>query len=140
MTPKLLEYITRANYIYLGNEVTDHSSINFAVDIEKQEKGKGLFRANPSLLKHPNYITLIKNVIYNEVLDSIKQDKSTLYQEAKNTFLEMITIQEEIVKVEMLQSETNWPVDDRIAYLNSLLIEIKSRLIPIESLLNEELE
>ncbi len=85
------------------------------VDIEKQEKGKGLFRANPSLLKHSNYITLIHNVIYNEVLESIKQESSTLYNEAKNTFLELITVQEEIVKVEMLRSETNWPLEDRLA-------------------------
>ncbi len=63
LTPKLLEYITRANYIYLGNEVTDHSSISFAVDIKNKKKG-----ANPSLPKHPNYITLIKNIVYNKVL------------------------------------------------------------------------
>ena len=50
----------------------------------------------------------------------------------------MISAQEEIVKIEMLQSETNWLVNDRIAYSNSLLIIIK--VIPIEVLLKEKLD
>merc|ERR1712082_313381 len=115
-------------------------SINFAVDIEKQDKGKGLFRANPSLLKHSNYIRLIHNVIYNEVLESINQNSSTLYKEAKQTFLEQITVQEEIVKVEMLRSDTNWPLEDRLSYLNGLLLRTKNRMVPIETLLEEPLE
>ena len=43
VTPKLMEHITRANYIYLGKEISDHSSTTFAIDVEKQEKGKGIF-------------------------------------------------------------------------------------------------
>merc|ERR1712082_306119 len=114
-------------------------SINFAVDIQKQDKGKGLFRANPSLRKHSNYITLIHNLIYNEVLESINKKSSTLYKEAKQTFLEQITVQEEIFKVEMLRSDTNWSLEDRLAYLNGLLLETKNKMVPIETLLDEPL-
>ena len=46
VTPKLMEHITRAHYIYLGNEITDHSSIHFAIDIKNQDKGKDIFQAN----------------------------------------------------------------------------------------------
>ena len=73
VTPKLLEHITRANHIYLGKDITDHSSLNFDINIEKQEKGKGIFHANPSLLKHPNYVTLIHNIIYNDILEAIEK-------------------------------------------------------------------
>ena len=101
-----MEQITRAYYVYLESKISDHSSTNFAIDIEKQEKGKGIFRANPSLLKHQNYTNL----------------------------------QEEIIMVEMLQSETNWLVNDRITYLYGLLINIKSKVTPINVLLNEKLD
>ena len=120
-----MEHITRAKYIYLGSDISDHSSTNFAIDVEKQEKGTGIFRANPSLLKHQNYITLIHNVIYNEVLEAVDQNVSQIYNDAKNNFLEMITIQEEILKVEMLHCETDWPINDRLADLNSFLMNVK---------------
>ena len=101
-------------YIYLGKGITYHSSLNFVVDIEKQDKGKGIFRANPSLLKHPNYITLIHNVIYNNILEAIKEKDSAIYITARYTFLKQITVQEELVKVDMLQGETSWPLTDKL--------------------------
>ena len=79
VTPKLMEHISRVKYIYLGKGITDHSSLNFAVYIEKQKKGKGIFRANPSLLKHPNYITLIHNLIYNDILEAMKEKYSAMH-------------------------------------------------------------
>ena len=63
-----------------------------------------------------------------------------MYQEACDNFLEMITVQEELVKVDMIQSETNWPVSDRIEHLNLLLNLTKFKIIPIEVLLNEKLQ
>ena len=104
--------------------------------MKKQKKGKGIFHANLSFLKHQNYKILINNKIYNEVLEAVNQNNSTLYNDARNNFLEMISVQEEIVGVEMLQSEINWPVNDRIAYQNSFLINIKSKVIPTNVLLN----
>ena len=140
VTPKLMEHITRVNYIYLGKKISDHSSLNFAIDIEKQEKGKGIFRANPSLLKHPNYITLMHNVIYNDILEAVKDKTSPIYITSKDTFLEQITVQEELVKVEMLQGDTNWPLTERINHLNELLADIKSKITPLKVILKEPLE
>ena len=50
------------------------------------------------------------------------------------------SMSEELVKVEMLKNETNRPVNERIAYLNSLLIDVKSKVTPIEVLLREKFE
>ena len=72
------------------------------IDSEKQEKGKGIFCANPSLLNHPNYVTLSHNVIYKDILEAINKNSSTLYNENRFVFLELITVQEELVKVKML--------------------------------------
>ena len=55
------------------------------------------------------------NIIYNDILKEIDKDIFTLYHEAREVFLELITVQEELVKVEMLQIETNWPLNERIA-------------------------
>ena len=106
-----MEPIVKAEYIWLDKDITYHSSINFVIDIGKQENGKGTLRANPSPLKYPNYVILINKIIYNDILEAIDQTNSTLYNEAKNRFLEMITVQEEILKVEMLQNETDWPLN-----------------------------
>ena len=74
VTPKLMEHISRVNSIYLGKGITDHSSLNFAVDIENQEKGKGIFRANPSLLKHP----FVVYVLIQLSLMLLKKDSNSI--------------------------------------------------------------
>ena len=51
----------------------------------------------------------------------------------------MITIQEEILGVEMLNCETDWPVNDRLADLNSLLTKAKTDMHTINDLLGEQL-
>ena len=48
---------------------SDHSIITMNVDIEKQVKGRGLFKFNASLLKDLEYIKLVKNVIGNTALE-----------------------------------------------------------------------
>ena len=40
----------------------------------------------------------------------------------------------------MLQGDTNWPLTERIKYLNELLADIKSRKTPIKELLTQPLE
>ena len=139
VTPRLLEHITKANYVYLGKEISDHSSTTFTIDLEKHEQGKGMFRANPSLLNHSNYITLIKNVIYSVILDAIKLDVPNIFIDANHKFLEMITLQEELLGVEMLKSGKGWQVTNRIEELNTLLMEKKAEMYTIDDLLGQPL-
>ena len=54
VTPKLMPYISEARYVFHEHELTDHASLIFTLDIKNAEMGKGLFRAKPALLKHPN--------------------------------------------------------------------------------------
>ena len=86
-----------------------------------------MFRANPSLLNHSNYITLIRNVIYSAILEAQNLDVPNIYTEANHKFLEMLTLQEELLGVEMLKSETGLQVSERIEELNTLLVEKKGR-------------
>ena len=72
VTPKLMPFVSEAIYLFHEHKISDHSSLLFTLDIEKSEKGPGILRANPSLLNHPNYKTLINNVIRFIVLDAIK--------------------------------------------------------------------
>ena len=56
-------YTSEARYVFYEHAISDHASLLFTLDIEKAEKGPGIFRENPVLLNHPNYKTLINNVI-----------------------------------------------------------------------------
>ena len=50
-----------------------------------------------------------------------------------------MTIQEELLGVEMLKSETGWQVSDRIEELNTLLAEKKAEMYTIDDLLSQQL-
>ena len=80
-TPSLFPCISVARYIFPEHYITDHASLIFTIDIKKAEKGRGVFRANPSLVRHPNYKTLISNIIIFSVNDVIKNKNSTIYKE-----------------------------------------------------------
>ena len=48
---------------------SDHSLITLQLDISKQQRGRGLFKFNASLLKDANYISLVKNTIKKTVCE-----------------------------------------------------------------------
>ena len=75
VTLNLIRYISEARYVFHEHEISDHASLLFTLDIEKAEKGPVVFRANPALLKHPNYKTLINNVIRFSVVDESLIDR-----------------------------------------------------------------
>ena len=74
-----MPFMSEVRYVFHDHKISNHASLLFTIDIEKAEKGPRIFRANPSLLKHPNYKTLIINVIKFMVIDTIKDKESSIY-------------------------------------------------------------
>ena len=64
-----MHFISEARYVFHEHKISGHASLLFTVDIEKSEKGPGIFRANPSLLNHPIYKTFINNRKPNYIVD-----------------------------------------------------------------------
>ena len=126
VTPKLLEYIRDASLI-------------FTIDIEKAERGPGFFRANPNLINHPNYKVLIDNVIRFTIIDSLKDKTSHLYHQIITNFIDKLTVQEEIVSLEIIKAKHNWKVNDRIQELEDTLINITQNEVSNNTLLTMDL-
>ena len=78
-TPTLLANINNFRHFFHGFDISDHSSSIFSVDFEKADRGKGTFRAHPSILKHPNYTTLIHNVIKFGILDGVEDKEGPFF-------------------------------------------------------------
>ena len=71
-TPAIIPFMSDLATKTLGYEISDHNLISFNLDFENVEKGPGLFRAHPSLLKNSNYK---KSMIFNirkTILEGIK--------------------------------------------------------------------
>ena len=62
--------------------------------MEKAEKGRGIFKANPSSVNQPNYKTLINNVIIFTIIDAIKDKESSNYSQIMDNFNKKVAIQE----------------------------------------------
>ena len=139
-TPSLMLFISESRYIFHEYEITDHACLIFTIDIEKAEKGLGVFRANPALLKHPNYKTLINNVIRFSVIDVIKNKDSTLYKEILENFNNKIAKQEEIVNLEVVECKFGWKVSDRLNSQKDDLMFLKQKEDDIDTLLTLELD
>ena len=139
-TPKLSPFISEARYVFHEHELTDHASLIFTLDIEKAERGPGVFRAHPALLKHPNYKTLINNVIRFSVIDVIANKESQVYKEILDNFNKKIAIQEEIVNLEVMECQYGWNVADRLTSFKNYLIFLKEKELDIDTLLTLNLE
>ena len=62
-TPSLASGISDVKHIFHEYELTDHATTYFTINFLPTEKGPGVFRAHPSLLKPYNYKCLIDNTI-----------------------------------------------------------------------------
>ena len=132
--------LLKQDIVFHEHELTDHASLIFTLDIEKAERGPGVFRAHPALLKHPNYKTLINNVIRFSVIDVIANKESQLYNKILDNFNNKIAIQEEIVNLEVMECKYGWKVADRLTSLKEDLVFLKQKEIDINTLLTHEIE
>ena len=112
-----MPFISKAQYVFHEHKILVHASLLFTINIEKAEKGPGVFRANPALLNQPNYKTLINNVIRFSVIDDIKTKNRQIYIQILDNFNNKIAIQEEIVNLEVINNKYGWQIND---WLNSL--------------------
>ncbi len=120
-TPKLLEHIKDARYVFHEHSITDHASLIFTIDIEEADIGPGVFRANPNLLNCPNYKVLLDNAIRFTIMEAIKDKTTETYMDIAKNFSQKIRIQEEIVGLELLRHNLDWKVGERISFLESEL-------------------
>ena len=121
-----MPFISEVIYVFHEYELTDHARLLFTLDIKKAEKGSGIFRANPSLLNHPKYKTLIYNVIRFTVIDAIKDKESLLYCQIMDNFNKKIAIQEEIVSLKIMKNKYRWQLEDRVKSQNEEIIVLKT--------------
>ena len=125
--PSLFPCISEARYIFPEHYITDHASLIFTIDIKKAKKGPVVFRANTALLKHPNYKTLINNVIRSLVIDVIKNKEPMLYKEILESFNNKKAIQEQIVNLEVVEYKFGWKVSDRLNSLKDDLMFLEQK-------------
>ena len=102
--------------------------------------GPGVFRANPNLLNHPNYVTLIDNVIRFTTIDALTGKESPFYHKLMSNFIDKLNVQEEIVSLEIVREQYKWKINDRIADLEVKLADIKNSEINIDILLDMKLD
>ena len=93
---------------------SDHSIIKLDISINKFERGKGTWKFNTSLLKLPEYLTLINSIIENLIL----RYALPVYD------LNYLTIAE--------RSEIQFQIDDCL-FLETLLLEIRGETIAFAS-------
>ena len=125
-TPTLLANINNFRHFFHGFDISDHSSSIFSVDFEKADRGKGTFRAHPSILKHPNYTTLIHNVIKFGILDGLEDKEGEFFIKTLHNLKIHTSLQEDLIEVEMLGKETGWPVTDQLLELNDQLNQLRA--------------
>ena len=87
--------------------------------LKKADRGRGTFCAHPSILKHPNYTTLIHNVIKFGILDGLEEKEGEFFKTTFNNLKIRTFIQEEIVELEMMGKETGWPLTEHLLKLNN---------------------
>ena len=78
-TPSLCYNISDVKHIFHEYDLTDHATTYFSIDFLPQNKGPGVFRAHPSLLKNEEYKALILNTILQTLLEDIKDKNSPFF-------------------------------------------------------------
>ena len=91
-TPATLPFISDFGHHYHGFEISDHSSTTFSLDFEGAEKGPGIFRAHPSLLKNLNYKKSMSFSIRQVILDGIHDKHNSIYIHNMRLLREQIDI------------------------------------------------
>ena len=79
-TPSLSNAISYLKHIFYEYELTDHATTYFSIDFTPVDKGPGVFRAHPSLLKNNDYKNLIDNTIIFTLLEDLRDKNSSFYQ------------------------------------------------------------
>ena len=120
-------------------EISDHASLSFTIDFEQAPQGIGTFKAHPLILKHTSYKTLIHNVLRHAIIDGLSDKTSDFYNECITNLINKSSIQEEIVTLEMIKLEYNWPIDERLNELQCQLLHNFESEIPLSDILSKEL-
>ena len=72
-------------------------------------------------------------------IDALKDKNSPFYYELMSNFIDKITVEEEIVSLEIVREQYKWKVNDRIAELEVKLADIKNSEINIDTVLDMNL-
>ena len=77
-TPSLSNAISDVKHIFDEYELTDHATSYFSIDFSPTNKGPGVFRAHPAVLKNPDNKCFIDNTIRYTILNDLKIKKVSL--------------------------------------------------------------
>ena len=106
---------------------------------QKNQKKAHFLEENPALLNHPNYKTIINNIIRFSVIDDNKNKDSTIYSQILDNFNNKIAIQEEIVNLEVINNIFGWKINNWLNSLKHDLMFLKQKEVDMETLLTLEL-
>ena len=95
-TPSLSNAISDVKHIFHEYELTDHATSYFSIDFLPVNKGPGVFRAHPSLLKNNDYKNLIENTIVFTMLNNLTNKDSAFYKTNLAKLNQKIQLQDEI--------------------------------------------
>ena len=92
----LASAISDVSHIFNEYELTDHATYLFSNYFYPADKEPVVFRAHPSLLKHPSYKCLIDNTIKYLLLNDLRDKSCKFYNINLYLLNEKISLQEEI--------------------------------------------
>ena len=78
-TPSLSYAISDIKHVLHEYNLTDHATSYFTIDFAPNNKGPGVFRAHPSLLKNNDYKNLIDNSIMRTLLEDLKDKNGQFF-------------------------------------------------------------
>ena len=72
--------------------MTDHSFIKLSIMLNNDKRGPGFWKFNCSLLRDPEYVNMVKNIIRNTIAIEIDQNPGPIWETIKlNVRTETIT-------------------------------------------------
>ena len=135
-TPGLIPNITTFSHRYYGYDHSDHSASIFQVDFEKAERGPGVFRAHPSLLKYPSYKTQMMAAIRSKILENLQDKTSEVY--TKN--IKLSQEKEDLEKrLTYIRTHPNWHANPQVKEIEIRIKIATSHEDPTEFLLQQNL-
>lgn len=95
---------------------TDHSLIKLIINVHNENKGKSFWKFNNSLLKDPEYVKIVKNII-NDI---------------KEQYIDKENIPNNITISDLPNPELKFTINQQL-FLDTLLMEIRGKTISYSS-------
>ena len=131
-----MQFLTK--HVLHEYNLTDHATSYFSIDFTPNNKGPGVFRAHPSLLKNQDYKNLIDNSIRRTLLEDLKNKNSHFFIQNMANLERKESLENEINWLKNMENKENWDINQKILTLASEILYIKDELAATQLILNQD--